>query len=161
MNDFMPEDESNLDFGNLRVNFTDKEAESKALDPIPRGEYHVKITDIELATCGPNSKNAGKPYWKVQYTVQEGTFEGRKVWTNVMLFTGALYSLAQMMKALGFDIQSGEFTLPDPDTLIGQDLVIRVIVKPATDEYDARNEVKNHKPFDAKTPSTGESALLP
>lgn len=157
--DFLPDDNANTGEG-FFVNFTEKEAESKPLDPIARGLYHVKITDIELAFCGPASKNPGKPYWKLEATVQEGNFENRKIWTNVMLFSPALYSLSQLMKALGFDIGAGQFRLPDPDTLIGQDIIVKVSVKPETDDYDARNEIKQYKPFDAKSPSSAKEATL-
>jgi len=136
----------------LKVNFSSEEAasEGKSYDPIPKGEYHVKITDVELKECGENSKNPGKPYWALEFTVQDGQYEDRKVWTNCMLFSPALYTLSQLMKALGYNVSAGEFELPDGDDLVGRDVVIIVKVQgkrkgPDGTEYDERNDVKGIK----------------
>jgi hypothetical protein len=153
----------------LRVNFSDKEAESQAREPLPSGKYHVKITDVSLETCGPESKNPDKHYWAIEFTVQEGKYSDRKCWTNCMLFEGALYTLSQLMKATGYDVTQGDVDVPEIDDLIGQDVQIRVIVKRADEEkgYDARNEVKGIMKWDdgsgiAGSSSGGKaSALLP
>jgi hypothetical protein len=95
--------EDDFDISELRVDFSEKEssAEAKDFTPLPTGKYHVKVTDITIETCGPNSKNPGKKFYRLRLTVQEGKFEGRHVWSNVMLFNGALYSLVQILKAMG------------------------------------------------------------
>lgn len=146
----------------LRVNFSDKEATSAALDPIPRGEYHVKITDVETR-YSKSEKNEGKPYWAIEFTVQEGPYSDRKVWTNCMLFEGALYTLSQLMKALGYDVSEGESEVPDGDDLISRDVIVRVTIRPETDQYSAQNEVKAIKAWgDAPKPGGGKTnAMLP
>lgn len=146
---------------NIRVNFTDQEAgsEARSFDPLPRGKYPVKITDIELRYV-KQGKNEGRPYWNVEFTVQEGDYVDRKVWTNVMLFDGALYSLAQLLKATGFEASMNAGIVPDPDELITRDVVINVIKKAATDEFDARNEVKGIMKPDALQ-GAGGGSLLP
>src|SRR3982751_6020655 len=89
----------------LKLNFSAEEASSEArsFEPLPSGKYHVKITDIETKECGPNSKNPGKNYWHIEHVVQDGPYENSKLWTNAMLFEGALYTLAQLLKATGFE----------------------------------------------------------
>jgi hypothetical protein len=147
----------------LRVNFSDKEATSAALDPIPRGEYHVKITDGEIR-YSKSEKHNGEPYWALELTVQEGPHENRKVWSNVMLFDGALYSLSQLMKALGYNIEAGDFVVPPIDDLITKDLIVRVTIRPETDQYQAQNEVKAYKAWGDAPKSGGggkTNALLP
>jgi hypothetical protein len=146
----------------LRVNFSDKEATSAALDPIPRGEYHVKITDIETR-YSKSEKNNGKPYWAIEFTVQEGPYSDRKVWTNCMLFEGALYTLSQLMKSLGYNVEEGEFQLPDPDDLITRDVMVKVTITAETEQYQARNEVRSIKAFgDQPKPGGGKTnAMLP
>lgn len=135
----------------LKVNFSSEEAasEGRSFDPIPAGEYHVKITDVELKECGENSKNPGKPYWGLEFTVQEGEYEDRKVWTNCMLFSPALYTLSQLMKSLGHNITEGSFELPDGEDLIGRDVVIIVKIQGKRvvngTEYEPRNDVKGIK----------------
>lgn len=138
----------------LKVNFSSEEASSEArsVELLPRGEYHVKLTDVEDRECGEKSKNPGKPYWGLEFTVQEGKYENRKLWTNCMLFDGALYTFSQLMKALGYDIRSGEFEVPDGEDLVGRDMVVTVKIKPKSkgadgQEYDERNEVQGIKPW--------------
>lgn len=136
----------------LKVNFSSEEASSEArsVELLPRGEYHVKITDVEDRECGEHSKNPGKPYWGMEFTVQDGKYENRKLWTNCMLFSPALYTLSQLMKALGHNITEGDFEVPDGEDLIGHDVVVAVKIKPKSkgkdgQEYDERNEVQGIK----------------
>lgn len=136
----------------LKVNFSSQEAtsEARSVELLPKGEYHVKITDVELRECGENSKNPGKPYWGMEFTIQDGKYEDRKVWTNCMLFEGALYTLSQLVKALGYNITDGSsFEVPDGEDLIGRDVVAVVKVTPkrkvGDNEYDARNDVAGIK----------------
>lgn len=147
----------------MKVNFSQEEASSEArsFEPIPSSTYPARITDIDLRECGPASKNAGKPYWAVEFTIQEGEYEGRKVWTNAMLFDGALYTVAQILKATGFEdaLQTGE--LPEADDLISAE--VNVVVKKQRDTYAEerdgdgevqwKNEVKG-----IKAPSTLSAA---
>jgi hypothetical protein len=129
----------------LRVNFSDKEAkaEGQGADLMPRGNYHVICTDGSWEQCGPASKNPGKPYWKIECTVQEGPYAGRHVFTNVMLFEGALYTLSQLMKAMGLDTSVGDVEVPDLEQVIGTHFVCGISVKKETEEYDARNEIRS------------------
>lgn len=147
----------------MKVNFSQEEASSEArsFEPIRTGTYSARITDIDLRECGPTSKNAGKPYWAVEFTIQEGEYEGRKVWTNAMLFDGALYTVAQLLKATGFEdaLQTGE--LPEADDLISAE--VNIVVKKQRDTYAEgrdgdgevqwKNEVKG-----IKAPSTLSAA---
>lgn len=144
------------------VNFSKDEAESTGdYKPIPRGEYHCKITDNEVA-LSKSEKNPGKPMWKMELTVQDGEYENRKLITNVCLWNGALYSLSQIMKAIyQVDIEAGEFRVPAAADLIGKDVIAKVMVKPANDQYDAGNNIKSFKEYTGKAPVGSEASLLP
>jgi hypothetical protein len=142
----------------IKINLTEKEASSESRDstPLPAGKYLCAITDVSEEECGPESKNHGKPYYNVELTIQEGEYEGRKFWANVMLFAGALYSAVQLLKGLGVPFSGNNFQVagfeenevPEPDWFMGKELVVRVIVAPAKKdkvsgkEYAAKNEVK-------------------
>jgi hypothetical protein len=160
----------------LKVNFSGKEASSqpRTFEPVPTGKYHVKLTDGTWEECGPESKNPGKPYWALEFTIQDGPYEGQHLWSNVMLFEGALYSLAQLMKALGEDIEEGEFTLPELESLFGKDFIVGV--KKQRDTYKEKkegdgeiywkNEIKSYFAFEAgatpaPTGKTGKASRLP
>lgn len=115
------------DASQVRVNFSEDEASSEARDftPIPGGKYHCAITEIETKFSN-SEKNKGKPYWAVTLVVQNGPYADRKLWANVMLFDGALYSLAQLMKAIdrGDVLKTGK--VPAPEELLGQQLMANV-----------------------------------
>lgn len=172
----------------IRINMTSKEASAGPQDPVPNGKYLVAVTDCEETECGPESKNPGKPYYKVEFTVQEGPYEGRKVWTNAMLFPGALYTISNMLKGLGIEIdkQTGWFqvdgfdecTVPPADWFLGKQYVIKTAIQkgaykpgekaPDGERYDPKAEVKGFYPADSWKPgqatatvASGASSLLP
>jgi hypothetical protein len=166
--------DDDVDISNLRVNFSDQEANSEArsFDPIPSGKYHVRLTDISTEKCGPTSKNPGKPYWHIEFTIQDGPHEDRKVWTNAMLFEGALYTLSQLLKATGNGeaIKTGK--IPPADSFMGAELTI--VVKKQVDTYAIeqgewdgtgpkpfKNEVKGIAAADALQNAGSTGSLLP
>lgn len=121
----------------IRVNVSDQEAKSQDREPLPKGKFHYKFTDMEVmfvketGADGSPNKNAGKPYLNLELTVQDGPFSGRKDWTNAMCFEGALYTISQILKALGYDFPinsqgkavGGELDIPDdPSFYIGKDI---------------------------------------
>jgi len=173
----LPEDTADgaEDFSNIRVDFSSEEAgsEGRSFDPIPSGKYPFAVTDWSMEKCGPNSKNPGKPFWHLELTVQGGEYDGRKLWANVMLFNGALYSLAQLEKALfGVDISEGSYTVRSGDELLGKEgiaIVRKQVDKYAIDqgEWDGKgpkpmkNEVKGYMALDQVKAGDGSGSLLP
>lgn len=156
----------------IRVNFSEEEAGSEArlFLPLPTGQYNVKVTEVELTEV-TQGKNEGKPYWKLVLTVQDGEYIDRKLWTNAMLFEGALYTTAQLLKATGFGDSIKKGVIPDGDKLIGKDAV--AVVARVRDKYQEeklgtgeavfKNDVKGFKAPGAVSSSggTGKSSLLP
>jgi hypothetical protein len=156
----------------IRVNFSDEEAgsEARSFDALPSGSYDVYITEIETRECGPQSKNPGKHYWNVMFTVDGGPHDGRVLFTNVMLFDGALYSLAQLLKATGHADALETGNVPGPDAFIGERVTVNIrkqkdtykMEKEGTDEVLWKNEVKGIKAVkDAGGSSSGGGSLLP
>lgn len=156
--------EIEFDPSELRVNFSEEEASSEAIDftPLPTGKYHAAITEVETRFSN-SEKNKGKPYWAITFVVQSGPYENRKLWGNVMLFEGALYSLAQLMKSVGREDVLKNGQVPHPDELLGQELTLSVVKtkdtyrmeRDGTDEPIYKNEIKGYKPL---TGSKGESS---
>lgn len=156
----------------IRVNFSDKEAgaENQDMEPLPSGKYPCAITDVTLEECGPDSKNPGKPYYKIEFTVQEGKYENRKCWTNAMLFDGALYTIVKLMKALGFNVAKGEMEVPSAEELQGKKVVVSGVKigetkdkKDSTKVYAPKFEPKNFFPMDSwkGAPKEQAASLLP
>jgi hypothetical protein len=137
----------------FRINISDKEAasEGRSAELLPRGDYHLKCTDGSLESCGPESKNPGKPYYNLEFTVQSGPHTGRKLFTNAMLFEGALYTIVQVMKGMGLSVTEGEMEVPSIDEIVGTDFIGSVSKQPertvGEKTFDARNEIKGLRAY--------------
>jgi hypothetical protein len=164
----------------IKVVLSNEEAKSTVLEPVPLGWYKVTLSDIELKEVrnapAPGKKdNRGKPFYSIEATINEPeAYEGRKVFTNAMLFEGALYTISQIMKAMGIDVEAGEVEVPDIEELLGQEFMAKVKItgarKVGEKEYEARNDITGWKAIgeqDVKVAaagaatSKGGSSLLP
>lgn len=141
----------------IRVNFTD--VVSTQREVLPAGKYIVKVTDGELKQSGENAKNPGAEYINWEFTVQQGKYEGQKAWTNTSLLPHALFSIKNLLTAVGHDT-SGELDF-DIDDVLGKELQIRLTVKPAKDGYDEQNEVKGFYSTGAEQTTMTKSSVLP
>lgn len=167
-------------FGEIRVNFSDKEAGSEAFEsePLPSGKYPCTITDVQLVPS-KSAKNKGKPMYKLEVTVHEDfpKYGKRKMWTNICLWDGALYSLAQLMKSTGFVDEAGRplSKVPPADAFMDLDVLVvaaRKGKRQKTDEqgnkiegefWEPRTEISGFKPLSGKVESVGkqtEGSLL-
>jgi hypothetical protein len=80
---------------------------------------------MELKFTSQAAKNAGKPFFNFEFTIQDGKYAGRKDWTNAMCFSPALYTISQILKALGHPINptGGEIVIPDArEFYVGKDI---------------------------------------
>lgn len=148
----------------LSVNFTDAEAAAESFTLLQPGRYQVVISKIEIGRS-TSVKNPGKPFYKVVYTITDGPAKGRKLFDNIMLFEGALYSLSQLLKAIGVQIGRGVTKIPTVTELLDRALIVRVIVEPpktvAGKTYDSRNTVKGYFPAASARAVAGEDDLEP
>lgn len=149
----------------IRINLSEKEAASEARDfsPIPNGKYLVAVTEMELKECGEDSKNPGKPYYNMEFTVQEGDYADRTLFTNAMLFPGALYTIVQFLKSQGVQFNGTNFqvdgyeqnVIPDMEWFEGRTCVVTVYMTKGKlkagepkggERYNDRPEIKNFWP---------------
>jgi hypothetical protein len=157
----------------VRLNFTDEETygqSSLGRDPLPAGKYHVAITDVDVRESGPNAKHPGSEYWAIEFTVQEGDYQNRKVWTNATMLAHALYTIKGILEAIGVETIGNQIDV-EPDDLINKELVVRVVKKGAstitksdgtTQDVDERNEIKGFYKVDgAKSGAVSGGSLLP
>lgn len=161
----------------LRLNLSDQEANSKAREfsVLPTGAYNCNIVEIKSEQVSPTSKNAGKPYWNMKLIVdQEGSqYNGKPIYTNIMLFEGALYLAKQLVEVLFPDMiaivdGNTQMSIPGPDAFYGKRVQV-VGVKYAagskikntqrTREND-QFEVKGFKSVNEPTRSGGNTSLL-
>lgn len=158
----------------LKVNFSQDEADSAPREVLPTGAYPVSIVDIEHREVKPGSPNVGKPYWSIRFVVQDGNkYAGQSIFANIMLFStdksGTLSTLAQFLKALGYDISQGEFELPDNDEIQGKTLTVIGRKLPAGPDRKSgkdlpeRFQVNAYKKLDGSSPFNKgtSSSMLP
>lgn len=149
----------------LKVNFTDQEATSTVREVPPSGEYVCNIVDGELKEVRPGKQNSGKPFWSLRLVVQDGPYSGSTLYSSVMLFDGALYSFAQLMRSLGYDVNSGDFIVPQLNDIIGKTVNVRGIKRPPSQfegrELPERFEVKGFKSANTGIKPAANSSILP
>lgn len=140
----------------VTVNFS--ETSNSDFDVIPAGKYHAKVTSGEMKESGPNANNPGAQYINWEFTIQEGTQEGRKVWTNTSLLPHALFTLKNLLSAVGLET-SGSLDFEINDVLTN-DCILTVGHRDFNGE--ARAEVKRFAPYDAsKFEANQQAQLLP
>ena len=117
------------------------EVAEQSFDPIPEGEYHLKITETELKDSA-----SGGSYIKLKFIVIGPSHQGRVIFGNITIRNNnpkaeeiGTQQLATLARAIGVKKVS------DTDQLIGGEFIGRVIIKPAEGKYDAQNEVKRFK----------------
>lgn len=145
----------------VRVNF----AEVEPFEQLPKGRYHVIVTDGEVNQTSETSEHPDNDYWRVAYTVQDGPKKGKREWDNLMLPPYTPYGLFNLLRATvgqhpwSEEDLDGEADVDvELDDLIDLELVISVRPQRGNDEY---NEVSRYYPYDPEEWETEEDDLLP
>jgi hypothetical protein len=140
------------------VNMSDKEAKAAVQEPVPGGWYKVTISDGELKES-TSEKNPGKPMYNLEFTINEPSeYEGRKFYTIACLWDGALYTISQLCKSLGYEVDKGQFEIPELDDLMGQEVMslVKITAERTVEKggeiktYERRNEVKGFRKIGAQ-----------
>jgi hypothetical protein len=142
-------DEVDLSQG-LRLNLSDQEASTRTFEDFVAGKYNTKITDVEVRYAGAESKNPGKPMLNFEFQVQDGKYEGQKMWTLACLWEGALYTIVNLHKALGLPVDGNSLQVLPPGDYVGRDVIVKMGKgkdskeknADGTPKYPARIEVK-------------------
>lgn len=72
---------------------------------VPKGDYEVKVTKIELGETGPQSKNPGMPMAKVWFDIVAGEYKGQKIFMNQMLTSGfGIHKMNEFLTSLETDV---------------------------------------------------------
>lgn len=147
-----------------RLDFDPSEQEARNMDfePLPSGRYLAQVTDSDIA---PTKEGSGEML-KLTFEVLEAGFEGRKVFTNIVLTKktgevnatgrGILSSLCKSIGKVGMVKESEE--------LHEKPVMIALTLKAASGEYQAGNEVKGFYPAPngvVKLPSAPRTQAAP
>ena len=79
---------------------------------VPKGDYEVKVTKIELGETGEKSKTPGMPMAKVWFDILAGDFKGQKIFMNQMLTSGfGIHKMNELLNSLetGITVQFENF----------------------------------------------------
>ena len=122
--------------------------------PIPAGKYQANVFNVKLEEV-KSGENAGKPRFNIQFKITGPQHENRRVFSLVPLYVAKDFFKAQtFFKALGYDINAGDFAVPEINELLGKDLTVTVKIG-ADQNGEPRNEVSGF----AKADSTAGSIL--
>lgn len=136
----------------IKIDFTsdDLKPSKPSFEPLPKGEYVAAITKFEVKKVKAG-QNEGKPYFALELTIQDGEYEGRKLWSNVMAFSmpNGNFSLANFLRACGMAdcIASGKINA-DPDNFLGT--IVTVAVKKVKDTWRMA-QLENDDDYDGET----------
>lgn len=125
---------------------------SAPMSVIPAGSYNATVFEVkqEEVRSGPNE---GKPRFNVQFRISGGQYENRRVFSYIPLYVaGDFWKTQSFFSALGYDMKSGDFEVPEVNELQGKAIGVRVKVGKDQNGED-RNEVSG---FDK---ATSESLL--
>ena len=79
---------------------------------VPKGDYEVRVSKIELGETGEKSKTPGMPMAKVWFTILAGEFKGQKIFMNQMLTSGfGVHKMNEFLNSLetGITVQFENF----------------------------------------------------
>jgi hypothetical protein len=117
---------------------------------LPVGEYTVIISASEIKT----TKSGTGKYLQLTYDILEGDHKGRKVFDrlNIQNENSTTQIIAQ--KALSAICRAiGVMTIQESEELHDKPFIVKLGIRPATEEYEAQNKVKGYKPLsDGATP---------
>ena len=144
-----------------------KGADAKGFDAIPAGQYDAVVYEakhVEVKEGTEGSLPPGTPGIKLQFKIDGGDYDNRRVFTNLWLAPDDHAKknvmdniLAATLVAIGFDedeVTSGKLKIEFED-FAGRECRISVGTKPYNGQI--QNEVKGVRPWSAETAG---SALL-
>ena len=134
--------------------------EPSGFEIVPAGTYKVAVTD---AFFSPTRDGAGQ-YMKVEFTIIEGHFENRKVFSMYNLMNKnpqavqiAMGQVVSMLIAMGYKKEElGELSKEDLLCKIdNKELQIKVGVR-KSEEWGDQNNVKGYKPISSPLAASSE-----
>jgi hypothetical protein len=131
----------------LTLDLSQEEAESEVREynVLPQGRYTGYIVDGEVkrSTGKNNPANKGKPYWRLKIKFQDGPqgvdVKNRTIFTNVMLWEGAGFTLGQLLKALDVPITKPQ-KVPPLSKVKGNGKLIGLVLSKQFDKWKADDE---------------------
>ena len=129
------------------ANFNADEIDTEGFKPVPAGWYPAMVVKSEMKTT-----KAGGEMLVLQWDILEGQYKGRKIFCNLNLKNDnkqaeeiAHRELASICKCIGIIHPRGS------EELHNKPMMIKLAVRPETDQFPASNDIKGYEPVN-KTP---------
>lgn len=120
------------------------EVEAMSFEAIPKGSYPVVVEECDFQI----SKSSGKPMWNVKFSITEGEYANRKLWTYMSFSEKALPMTKTNIAVLAPELLDGAFnpkTVADEGTLVGRTALAKVAIEKGQDGNEDRNVIKSLK----------------
>ena len=90
-----------MDVAGLKQDIEQAASNTGEFVEVPKGDYEVKVTKIELGATGEQSKTPGMPMAKVWFDILAGEFKGQKIFMNQMLTSGfGIHKMNEFLNSL-------------------------------------------------------------
>lgn len=129
-------------------NANDMPQDSGGFDPVPAGEYSVKITEADVKT----TKAGNGQYINCRLDVIGPSHQGRVIWAKLNIRNPnpkaeeiGRQQLGSIMRALGIG------SLQDTDQLVGGEMLVKVSIR-EDEKWGAQNDVKSFKAIGGSRP---------
>lgn len=94
-----------MDIEGLKHDIADAATNSGDFVEVPKGEYEVKVTKIELGETGEKSKTPGMPMAKVWFNIIAGEYKNQRIFYNQTLTSGfAIHKFSEFLRSLETDV---------------------------------------------------------
>ena len=126
---------------------------AQTFEPLPNGDYKVAITETENR---PTKAGTGS-YLLLKLQVLEGDHQGRILFDRLNLDNPNQTAVDIAKRTLSAICTSvGVMTPKDSSELMDKPMMVKVVVTPPQNGYDAGNDIKGYKPAGAASnPPTG------
>lgn len=115
---------------------------SESIEAIPAGWYNAQIDQSEMKP----TKDGSGAYLELRFSVLDGQYANRKVFTRLNLRNGNPVAQEIAYKQLSAICHAtGVMQVQDSQQLHGRPLKIKVKVRAATGDYEASNEISSFK----------------
>ncbi len=139
------------------LNFNAAEVEpTQSFDVIPAGVYTAMIVDSDTA-----QSRAGDNMLKLEFSIVDGEFTGRKLWMNLNLWHSkdTVREIAEKQLSAICRATIGAVVLHDSQQLHGKPLKIRVTIrKDPTGAYADQNDIKGFEALEGASPALAMAA---
>jgi len=111
--------------------------------PVPVGEYLVTITSSETKMTAPQEGKTQSEYINLTLTIQDGQYKGRKLFHGLHIANPSVDAAEIAKRTLSAICVITHVPRPKhTEELHAKPFMVKVAIRPASDKYQATNEIK-------------------